>query len=314
MTEAAATRSDPMADVPVRRLRIAVESSPDVWHYIATILPYGLPDGGFAVVPAYPGHDGYASKACITDTFSHLIAPPRPYLFGGCFTTRRVKLSFHSDGVTQLSGGDGAAFTRSGRDQNGNFRGVGIIGRPFSNPVISGGVFSLTCWGLHHYPRARAMDGAIRFNNRELGRRGLLGRGMILLTGFLVSRAEAVERFDISSQRRIRSARWNGMTGGKERMELRVANLRNAHCYLAVDCIRIPKGQTDRNLAGFMMSSQRSRGNIGIFVVVPRPRNALACDTLDRGIARSSVIRSPGFEGGPGRPGAIDSATPISPV
>lgn len=291
-----AIRTDSMAGVPVRRLRIVVEGSPGIWHYIATIVPYALPDGGFAVIPAYQGRDGYVCKYHLKDTFSHLIAATGHGIFDGQLTTRRIKLSFHSDGATQIAGGEGSTFTRSGRDQNGGFRGIGILGRPFSMPVISGSVFGLTCFGLHHYPRARAIDGAIRFSNRELGRRGLLSRGAILLTGFLVLRSEAVERFEVSFQTRIRSVRWNGHTGTRERMELRVANLRNEHCYLALDCTRIRKEPTGRNPSGFMMSSQRSAENIGISVFVPRPANSHVYRTLDRGSVPVNVVRAPGFE------------------
>lgn len=278
-------------DVAVRRWRIVVENTSGAWRYIATIVLYGLPDGGFAVIPAYQGREGYICKYRLKDTYSHFVPPTQSALFDGRRVTRRVKLSFHRDGATQISAADVSTSVLSGPDGQGGFRGIGIIGRLLESPVYSGAVFSLTCWGLEHYPRARTMKRSICFSRTDLGRKGLLGRGTILLMGYLIQRREPVEWIEVESQTRLRSTRWNGITGRRERMELRLVNLRNEHSYLGIDCTRMPKGRFERNPSGFMMSSQRSLDDVGIQVVFPPPSFARSYGTLDRGILPHEVIK-----------------------
>ncbi len=213
-------------------------------------------------------------------------------MFGGHAVSHRVKLSFHSDGATQISAADITTSVFSGRDTTGDFKGVGVLGHPFSRPVSSGSVFSLTTWGLYHYPKTNATRDTIRFSRVELGRRGLLGGGAFLLQGFLIKKSEDVEAVNIESDiMKIRSVRWNGITGRKELMELRVINLRNDDSCIAIGCRRIPRPRADRNPSGYMMSGQRSIAeSIGIHVFFPRPRFAKFYHTVDRDIRKPRII------------------------
>ena len=276
--------------IPSRRMRILVEIAPGAWRYIAKIIPYANPDGGFAVVPAYQGHEGYITKLKLVDTFSHLIPAQPPRMFDGHAVSHRVKLSFHSDGATQISAADITTSVFSGRDTGGDFKGVGVLGHPFSRPVNSGSVFSLTAWGLHHYRKTDIKGDAVRFSRLELGRRGSLGGSAFLLKGFLIKKSEDVEVVNIESDMRIRSVRWNGTTGRKELMELRVINLRNHDSCLAISCRRTRTPTADGHPSGYMMSGQRSVSeSIGIHVFFPRPNSAKFYRTLDRGIFANSA-------------------------
>jgi hypothetical protein len=135
-------------DVPSRRVRILAEHTPGVWRYIAKVVPYKLPDGGFAFIPAYPGFSGHIMKIKMADTFSHLVQPPPPVILEGRSVSHRIKASFHHDGSTQISGADSTTSVTSGREADGAFKGLGILGRPFSTPVFTGSVIGMTAWGL----------------------------------------------------------------------------------------------------------------------------------------------------------------------
>jgi len=285
MIDQITTTQDAIRRLPCRQLRVVVETSPDVWRYIAKIQPYGA-DGGFAVIPAYEGQKGFLSKIKLTDSFSHPVRPPQPRMFDSRTVSYRIKLSFHPDGATQISAADGspgmATPVTSGPDGRGDFKGMGIMARPFSQPVFTGGVFGITAFGLHHYRRASVVKDTVRFSSLELGKRGLLGRAAVRLMGYLIKRSEDVEILDLGPPPRIRSRRWNGITGRRELMELRVCNLRNEHCYLAIDCTRVPVPKADRNPSGYILSSQRSLQDVGIIVSFPPPKNPSAYNTLDR--------------------------------
>jgi hypothetical protein len=276
----------------VKRTRILVEASPGVWRYIAKIVPYGSNDGGFALVPAYTGKGGSVHKIRFKDTFSHLVRAQNPVLIDMKKVTNRIKLSFHADGATQISGADDPGTVTSGRDPvTGVFKGMGVSGRPFTNPVISGSIFSMTAWGLAFYPRTEVEKDTIRFSRVELGRRGIMGPSAVLLQGFLIHRNEPVEFTEENGGIRCSSIRWNGHRGVREKMELRVFNTRSDQVYLALSCFRIPQPKVDRHASGYTISSQRSPDDhTGLHIFFPAMRVPASWRTLDRGILKPEII------------------------
>jgi hypothetical protein len=143
-------------------------------RYVAKIVPYKLPDGGFAFIPAYPGFNGHIVKVKMADTFFHLVQPRPPVILDGRSVSHRIKASFHDDGSTQISGAGSTTSVTSGREVGGTFKGMGALGRPFSTPVFTGSVIGMTAWGLPFYPRANVSKDVIRFSSAELGKKGLL--------------------------------------------------------------------------------------------------------------------------------------------
>ena len=277
--------------------RVLVENTPGIWRYIAKIVPYGKADGGFAVVPAYPKRGGAIVKIRLKDTFSHFVHPTGGSVVDSRNVTNRVKLSFHPDGVTQISGADDYGTVTSGLDQStGAFKGMGVHGRPFSRPVTSGSVFSMTAWGLAFYPKTTTEKKTIRFSSLDLGKQGLIGRSAVLLQGFLIHRSEPVEVINVGGQVRVRSVRWNGHTGRREAMELRVCNLYNDQSYLALRCFRQSNPKVERNPSGYMLNSQRGMNDdTGLHALFPAPsRAAPFYKTLDRGVIMPKLILPPG--------------------
>jgi hypothetical protein len=277
---------------PCRRMRILVENSPGVWRYIAKIVPYGKGDGGFAVVPAYRGRGGAVLKIRLIDTFSHLIRPRDPVVVDRRTVTNRIKLSFHPDGMTQVSAANGSSTVISGLDQNtGAFRGMGVHGAPFSRPVESGAVFGMTVWGLEHYPRTELTKDTIRISRLELGKRGLLNRAAISLEGYIIHRKHPFSATNNEGGPQVRLVHWNGTLGVREIMDLRVCNLHSEESYVGIRCFRIPKPRVDKNPSGYMLASQRDRiEHTGLNVFFPAPGRALMGKTLDRGLIAPSLI------------------------
>jgi hypothetical protein len=263
-------------------MRILVEHAPGIWRYVATLSPYNLPDGGFAFIPAYRGFDGHVMKIKLKDTYSHLVHPQPPVILDGRSVSHRVKASFHHDGSTQINGADSSISVTAGREPDGAFKGMGILGRPFARPVNSGSVIGMTAWGLSFYP-TRPFDSkrTIRFSRTELGKKGLLERAAVLVQGYLIRRSEKVRVVSEYPDLRIQTVRWNGILGIRQDMELRVCNLYSPDAYLAIDCSRIPLPKVDGNPAGYMMSTQRDPlEDIGLQVVFPAPRGARAVSGL----------------------------------
>ncbi|WP_395494517.1 hypothetical protein [Acetobacter sp. KSO5] len=274
-----------------KRKRILVESSPGVWRYIAKIIPYGLPDGGFALVPSYEHNEVGIFKIQLLDTFSHLIAPPDPIATDYQKASNRIKISFHHDGATQISGADTTGAIISGRHkESGEFKGLGILGRPFSAPTFTGAVLGMTAYGLSLYPRTNITKNTIRFSRDDIGRKWQLSRGAVILEIYLMHRKQEVEFYKVDNEIRCHAIRWNGATGLREKMDLRVFNLRSEEVYLGVRCYTRTTPKTDGNISGYMLSTQRDKNtNMGLLILCPPPRKALNSRSLDRGLLRPKV-------------------------
>jgi hypothetical protein len=114
---------------------------------ITKLIP--MSDGGFSVlVPYHSGHKGVVSK--IQTDYRR---PAEP--LSGAETVEfgaedKVKLSLHYDGFAQFSG-EQQGKIRSGRDENGTPKGIGVIGKPLADPVRTGPTFAVIVWGLDEF-------------------------------------------------------------------------------------------------------------------------------------------------------------------
>jgi hypothetical protein len=136
----------------MRNITIGIRESADqLGRKIVKVFAYG--DGGFGIsVPYHSAQKGWACKMPIDYRLSHMAIPRTDRIE---FSAEdRVKLSLHPDGFTQFSTG-GALPVKSGRHIDGKPKGLGVLGQPFSNPVLTGPTFGVMVWGLHEYPLMR---------------------------------------------------------------------------------------------------------------------------------------------------------------
>jgi hypothetical protein len=66
----------------------------------------------------------------------------------------RVKLSYHSDGFAQFSS-EHQGTIRSGRSENGDIKGVGVLTNPLWMPIPTGPSCCLLAWGLDEFERPK---------------------------------------------------------------------------------------------------------------------------------------------------------------
>jgi hypothetical protein len=130
-------------------VRILIRPSPNEnARRITKIVPY--PTGGFAVlVPYHSARRGWLAKVPVD--YKKVGAHTVPWT--ECVeyeASDRVKLSYHADGFVQFSG-ENPIKIRSGRDTDGQPKGLGLVTRPPSNPITSGPTFSIVCWGLSEF-------------------------------------------------------------------------------------------------------------------------------------------------------------------
>lgn len=275
-----------------KRKRILVESSPGIWRYIAKIIPYGKSDGGFAFVPSYEHNETGIMAIQALDTFSHLIKPADPTIVDYQKANNRIKISYHPDGATQISGAGETGTIRSGREKKtGEFKGMGILAHPFSAPTYSGGILGMTSWGLVHYPRTSIVKDTILFHRNDFQRKSLLSKGCVYLEIFAISRREKMDFYKHDDEIRCRSIRWNGTLGLREKMDLRVFNLRTDEMYLGIRCFARQPPSENGYPSGYMMSTQRGRNDqVGLMVFCPPHRKNPNVRSLDRGLLRPKII------------------------
>jgi hypothetical protein len=148
---------------------LAVEHPRGAFRKLTKIVPYGLPDGGFAVmVPSHKANEGLLSKAQVFDSvFARSLILPAPSVIELYSVSSKIKLSFHSDGATQFSSMDGRII--SGKDPTtGEFKGLGIQARPFIRPVWSGPTLGIEAWGLEDFEECELSENVLLFTQREL--------------------------------------------------------------------------------------------------------------------------------------------------
>jgi hypothetical protein len=134
---------------------------------ITKIITYS--EGGFAVaVPYHNAKNGHLIKYEIdydkktiyvikSDTINYVASD-------------RVKLSIHQDGFVQFSGENSGKII-SGRDENGNPKGLGYLTSPLSNPILTGPTLGVLVWGLEDFTDfdvEKASDEIVLFNNQDI--------------------------------------------------------------------------------------------------------------------------------------------------
>jgi hypothetical protein len=152
----------------VAPIRIVFEHPPGRHRKLTKIVPYSLPEGGFAVmVPYHHANEGMLSKEQVFDSLSRSLILPRPKVVKAYSVSSKAKLSFHSNGMTQFSSMDGKII--SGIDSTtGEFKGLGIKARPFLQPSWSGPTFAVQAWGLDGFEECKLGKSDIVFTYSEL--------------------------------------------------------------------------------------------------------------------------------------------------
>jgi hypothetical protein len=84
----------------------------------------------------------------------------------------RAKLSYHVDGFAQFSSEKKGTLI-SGRDANGRPKGLGLMARPFSNPIWSGASVGVTVWGLEEFEQDKQGESELIFEPEDFYYRDL---------------------------------------------------------------------------------------------------------------------------------------------
>ena len=155
-----------IGDARIRDLTIAVQDDTGTVRKVTKLVFYR--QGGFAVLaPYHRERRGVAVRMPVDYSQVGHLQVPRSEMVE--FTAEdRVKLSLHADGFAQFSG-ENPGRTISGRDPDtGIPRGIGIVGQPFENPVLTGPTFGVTLWGLGEFEVLREADGnALVFSDED---------------------------------------------------------------------------------------------------------------------------------------------------
>lgn len=101
-------------------------------------------DGSFGLDVPYCQYD-QGALIKIPTTYAEKESIPYDKIIQGFSSKNRPKLSIHASGFVQFSGNG----IISGRDENGDPKGLALLSRPLTDPVRSGPTFSITCWGFH---------------------------------------------------------------------------------------------------------------------------------------------------------------------
>lgn len=122
---------------------------------VLQIQPYG--GGGFAVLaPYHSARSGWLMKIPV-DYTQKLMHIPRTEMTEYT-ATDRVKLSFHPDGFVQFSG-ENPQKIRSGRDENGDPKGLGILMQhDLYETITTGPTFGINVWGLADFDPVTPRD------------------------------------------------------------------------------------------------------------------------------------------------------------
>jgi hypothetical protein len=109
-------------------------------------------DGSYYVTsPYHPAHGAMLYKHTVNYALSEMELSLEQAVDAAAAEDdkKRVKLSHHPDGFLQFSG-QGIV---SGKDAEGNIRGIGVMSWPLDHPV-RGPAFGLTMYGLEHFEKA----------------------------------------------------------------------------------------------------------------------------------------------------------------
>lgn len=265
----------------VKPVRIVIEHPAGVWRKLTRIVPYSSPDGGFGVmVPYHKANSGFLYKARIHDSMSKLVQVPRPVIVSQFVVSSKIKMSFHSDGAVQFSSMDGPII--SGRDPvKGTFKGLGIISRPFTNPVWSGPTFCIQAWGLSQFATCIPDKDDIRFTIPEMANPYLryAKKLAVMLEAYIMTRARPIASTPMFPDYRAVMKTWNRRLGVFGTREMRLIALHSEEALLAVHVLKFPN--IFSTPSGFILGSPRDIESFGIYAVYPRTNSMRASQSLD---------------------------------
>lgn len=269
----------PVVRPKIGSVTIAVEHPKGVFRKITKILPYKLPDGGFAImIPYHQANEGLLYKAQAFDTLSQSLILPPPAVAKAYRASSKAKLSFHSDGTTQFSSMNGRII--SGKDsQTGEFKGLGIMAHTFARPVRSGPTLGVDVWGLEDFQEQDRAGNVLLFSQEEL--RNPLLRGpsnYVRLEIYVLSRRDRLASWEYYPNYRATMRVWNKHFGSFGTREIRLIALHSPDAALAVLAMQMP-GNLQRS--GFILSSPRDERSYGLYAEYPIPSDALVRESLD---------------------------------
>ncbi|WNV76929.1 hypothetical protein [Geodermatophilus sp. DSM 44513] len=146
-------------------IRIAIADHNGTLRLLTKIV--GLSDGGFAVTaPYHSARQGFLMKFPVDYSRSELMLPTAdvvPYT-----ADDRVKLSLHLDGFVQFSGERQGRIV-SGRDGDGQPKGLGLIANRLTSPLATDGpTFGLLAWGLDDYKEQVRIRDTLAFGGHDV--------------------------------------------------------------------------------------------------------------------------------------------------
>ena len=270
---------NPVVRPKIGPVTIAVEHAKGTLRKITKIVPYRLPDGGFAVMmPYHEANEGLLYKAQAFDTLSHSLILPRPTVAEAYRVSSKAKLSLHSDGTTQFSSMNGHII--SGKDpQTGEFKGLGIIAHPFAQPVTSGPTLAIDAWRLEEFQEQDPTGSVLLFTQEQL-------RDPFMQTSSSCVRVEiyALSRRDplasrgyfpnYSATMRV----WNKHLGTFGTREIRLIALHNPEVALGVFVAHMPN---IRQHSGFSLAGRRDVQCYGLYAEYPISTSVHTHKSLD---------------------------------
>jgi hypothetical protein len=138
----------------------------DGQHYKLCKIFFGTDGSYYVTSPYHPAKRAFLVKQTVNYDLSEMKIPLEQAidLAAAEDDEKRIKLAHHPDGFLQFSG-QGII---SGKDPEGNIRGMGIMSWPLDSPV-SGPAFALTMRGLEHFERTeRVKDIPCVFKHEKL--------------------------------------------------------------------------------------------------------------------------------------------------
>ena len=268
----------------IKEVRVLFEDPSGTWRKITKIVPYKIPDGGFAIMlPYHRARQGYLFKLQVSDSISGAILT-KSKIVDEYTASERIKLSFHSNGFTQFSSVSGNTIL-SGLDQKtGKIKGLGIMAKPFSTPVWSGSAFWIGIWGLDSFEKATPGLKDICFTSADLSRRGILSNqtNCVFLQGYLVKPNLLRVHGKFPDIRCVENL-WDQAYGKKMPKQLRVIALHSNEVVLMIEAYRFRGSYPTPS--GYIMCSPRDAHDHSINAIYPRRVLRTVSKSLDYKLA-----------------------------
>lgn len=256
---------------------IAVEHPLGSFRKVTKIVPYGLPDGGFGVmVPYHKANQGILSKEQVFDSLSRRLILPPPSVAEIYSVSSRVKLSFHSDGTTQFSGMDGRII--SGKDPiTGEFRGLGVVAHPFTQPVRSGPTFAIEAWGLEDFEQCELGGSVLVFTEKQLRNPYVSGpSNSVHIEVYMHSLRQPLASVGYFPNYQSTIRVWNPNSKLFGKREAKLVALHSREVALVILAAHFPNIFESRS--GFRIASPRDAKSYGLYATYPRTKQIIVTD------------------------------------